>query len=779
MRLFLHTSIRIVFFAVLVSSLLLPGTASAMDGRLAYLIHQHQKNPDKTSPVFTGTLRFIEAPTEDLFRRMEILGMEFYDFGKGRAGSRTVYPARIPFAALEALAAEPDVVDVDCSWSPGAVPPLVVNRLWAEADPVWELRDEANVPVTGKGVIIADFDTGVDVAHPMLFALSDEIYDWLDTDGSGGPTDGDAIDLDGDGMAGPGEILGIYVARSAIPSSVRPFPRPEGTFVANYDFLFLDENLNGERDGGAPEFGEADPTYGERLFLAVDSDGNDLLDLGEQVQGLGQSKVRAILERDGTVRRRGLDLLANEGDDRSHGTPVSAIAAGGWAGRHAMSGMAPGAELLFANMEYLDDPPFTTPFAAKLAWAQYEGADIILIEDGTWVWQYLDGSSNLELMLNEMAADDGTIIVGAAGNLCFGSSHTDFAADQAIRFNMDSDIETMWFTFLWRGEDGDWDLTYTPPEGSPIKIPTDGSEILDQDTHVWGHRSRSHRETWRQDVRLASGEQPWIDHSAGTFTGQGPAGVQVQAFHFDHETGWGYRSRFETPTRPGTVTYPATADSVIVVAAQTGLYDSTQAISFYSGVGPRIDGYPLLDLAAPSGVWTASPWDSADFNFFRGTSCAAPFVAGAAALLKQLFPDLDHGDCRELLRRGATREPLLEDPHMAGAGRLRVHHAVALALADVADTPQAQGLNITVYPNPFNAEAIIRFAARPGTGVLRIFDVRGRQVHSRHLDFVNARQQEVHWRGVDDQGQNLASGVYFCYVRQGQTYGVQRVALVK
>ena len=776
MRLLICSLMRVVVFAVLVSSLLLPATASAMDGRLAYLIHQHEKNPDKTSPVFTGTLRFSEAPTEDLFRRMEALGVEFFDFGKGPAGSRTVFPARIPFAVLEALAVDPDVANIDCSWRPGRVPPLVITRPWAEADPVWELRDEANVPVTGEGVIIADLDSGVDVTHPMLFALSDQVYDWLDTDDSGGPTNGDAIDLDGDGMADPGEILGIYATRY---TGVQPVPRPDGTFYTNYDFLFLDENLNGQRDGGAPEFVEADLTYGERLFLAVDSNGNDLLDLGEQVQGLGQSKVRAILERDGTVRRRGLDLLANEGDYWSHGTSVSAIAAGGWAGMNAMSGMAPGAELVFANMEYLDDPPFTAPFAAKLAWAQYEGADIILIEDGTWVWQYMDGSSNLELMLNEMAADDGTIIVSAAGNLCFNSSHTDFAADQEILFNIDHDIDSMWFTFLWRGEDGDWDLTYTPPEGSPITIPRDGSEVLDQDTHVWGHRSQSHRGTWRQDVRLAPEEQPWVDHTIGTFSGQGPAGVQVQAFHFDHETGWGNRFRFFNPTRPGSVAYPATADSVIVVAAQTGLYDSRHEIAFYSGVGPRIDGYPLLDLAAPSGVWTASPFDSADFNFFRGTSCAAPFVAGAAALLKQLFPDLDHAGCRWLLRRGATREPLLEDPHMAGAGRLRVYHAVALALADASDTPQSMGISVSVYPNPFNAEAIIRFTAKPGTGVLRIFDVRGHQVYSRRLDFANAGQQDVHWRGVDDQGQNLASGVYFCYVRQGQSYGVQRMALVK
>ena len=58
---------------------------------------------------FTGSIRFTSPPRaaqlEDLERRYLV---EFYDFGAGRAGSRTVFPARIHFAALNSLARHAD-----------------------------------------------------------------------------------------------------------------------------------------------------------------------------------------------------------------------------------------------------------------------------------------------------------------------------------------------------------------------------------------------------------------------------------------------------------------------------------------------------------------------------------------------------------------------------------------------------------------------------------------------------------------------------------------------
>ena len=74
---------------------------------------------------------------------------------------------------------------------------------------------------------------------------------------------------------------------------------------------------------------------------------------------------------------------------------------------------------------------------------------------------------------------------------------------------------------------------------------------------------------------------------------------------------------------------------------------TTLEIQPYSSRGPTKDGRLKPDLVAPDNVTTFSYISDP----FSGTSAAAPFVAGCAALIMEIYPGLD---VRELLMKSAT-----------------------------------------------------------------------------------------------------------------------------
>lgn len=120
---------------------------------------------------------------------------------------------------------------------------------------------------------------------------------------------------------------------------------------------------------------------------------------------------------------------------------------------------------------------------------------------------------------------------------------------------------------------------------------------------------------------------------------------------------------FYLPRAEGTLTIPSTAKRLISV----GAYNSGNDVyADFSGRGSALLPYGKPDFVAP-GVDITAPRPGGGYGSFTGTSFAAPFAAGACALLmewgivKGNDPFLYGEKVKAYLRRGARRLPGYEE----------------------------------------------------------------------------------------------------------------------
>jgi len=136
--------------------------------------------------------------------------------------------------------------------------------------------------------------------------------------------------------------------------------------------------------------------------------------------------------------------------------------------------------------------------------------------------------------------------------------------------------------------------------------------------------------------------------------------------------------------------YPSAYDETISVSATA----SNDILAGFSNFGPTID------LAAP-GADILTTDTEGRYTRFYGTSAAAPFVAGAAALILSRHPDFTPEDVRGILLAGAEDLGTQGWDDRYGAGLLRVDRSVRL------DNPSV--VRITAPRTDFatNAERIV------------------------------------------------------------------------
>ncbi len=98
------------------------------------------------------------------------------------------------------------------------------------------------------------------------------------------------------------------------------------------------------------------------------------------------------------------------------------------------------------------------------------------------------------------------------------------------------------------------------------------------------------------------------------------------------------------------------------------------------------------------------------------------------------------------------------------------------------DTPQIAGALVLAqnHPNPFNPQTVITFSLpRAQDATLRIYDISGRLVRSLVQGAQTAGMHEVTWKGRDDSGSSVASGMYFFRLVTEEGSLVRKMTLLK
>jgi len=734
---------------------------------------------------------------------LESEGVEFTRLEGKICPFANVYGMKIPWDQITVFQERSDVLQITSHWKPCVHPCLDVSNPEVQANLTWGLLSPSGLPVTGEGIMVADFDTGIDVFHPAFFRLSGDTLNWLDVNNDGLFTPGsDAVDLNGDGAAQADETLdffdGMVYDVAGIFGGVNSVANNDGIYQPDWDWLYNDANNSAEREFGPEEgYSEDDPCFGELVFITLDDNYNNTLDINEKLLALGESKVFATMNYNEVIRMRGTDIIYSNPDYNGHGSGVSGIIAGGVRGVHKFTGIAPDADLI---MGYFFDG---VSFDSYLPWVESLGCDILLYEFGGWVFTFLDGSS-IEEYLVDYCASLGVLQVLPSGNLNRGYKHcltnvtlndTTYIGFQVEEYGGTTPTTVMIST-LWRDEEAFLSFGLILPDGYSVHLDGSGQWQYLEPYTFYSELSESYRGTYEYDILIYAEDvtgnwQMYIDNN-------GVTAPEVNGYISDDVSAWeGGAEWVDCLSTRKTVTWPATADSGFVLGSYStrgfeqyiGVGSGSIQIgmlSKFSGQGPRIDNVSLLSVLSPGNydVYTTKsqygyPSGLGGWRQFSGTSAAGPHVAGGAALIKQGITDISSCEICQIFEQNAFQDNFTGFVYAdsTGYGKIRIYDA--LVAAGVIDVPYAafppKSFSLQCYPNPFNTvTSILFYLPISGNSQIKVFDLLGRVVANVHHGWLPAGQHRF-----DFDAANLASGVFFVQVKSGKYIGVRKVILLK
>jgi hypothetical protein len=89
-------------------------------------------------------------------------------------------------------------------------------------------------------------------------------------------------------------------------------------------------------------------------------------------------------------------------------------------------------------------------------------------------------------------------------------------------------------------------------------------------------------------------------------------------------------------------------------------------------------------------------------------------------------------------------------------------------------------MSLVARPNPFNPETTLHFELeKAGPVSLRVFDLHGRLVRTVLQEMRPAGPGEAAWRGADDRGRPVASGIYLGVLETAEGRATTKLAVIK
>lgn len=224
---------------------------------------------------------------------------------------------------------------------------------------------------------------------------------------------------------------------------------------------------------------------------------------------------------------------------------------------------------------------------------------------------------------------------------------------------------------------------------------------------------------------------------------------------------------------------PGDAMGVITVGGIDSLYGRWQ----FSGYGPTFDGRmkpEIMCLSAAPIVVNPDTSDSYLYSF--GTSGATAMITGICALLLEAHPNWTVDSVKQALFSTAS---FSDDPtDSMGYGWPDVYAAVNYSPVSIPITDRTSWL--TPYPNPFllsqhrNIHLPFRIH-RESLVEFRIYSMSGRLVKKvEWFDMLVPREYSFEWDGTDEDGNDVASGLYYCVLfTHGAGNDVVKFAVVR
>ncbi|MBI5536120.1 MAG: S8 family serine peptidase [Deltaproteobacteria bacterium] len=621
--------------------------------------------------------------------------------GRTLSYSRFV-PAEVDSAALAHVQTLSHVARISMAPVPGPRPMDVSGKLLGlegarGARPALDL-------LTGQGMVVADLDANAEVFHPMFFRADAGYFDWIDVNGNGKfDVEVDAIDLDRDGKAGPGEIAKWQKTQTLYPWYGNPAPARSKEFDPAIDWVYLDQNDNKKRDYGSKDgFDDKTPALGEPLFVPDDFNKNGALDVGERVARLGSSKFKKVYVHIeyyidpaiDHVFERGVDLADHKNnfmdglfgtEEAEHGSAVLSIIVGDvpLVGRRWV-GVAPDADVILGY-------ELGTTTSGALTWALGESPQVMLHETANWFGQPLDGTDSYSTIVDASTTQDNVSHSCPVGNLGGARKHAHVTVPAG-------ETKTLSFTmpsFNQQGGPATFLETSFNVRGAPavgIKIKEPGGQSYDfskaasgtisTGASYYGSVETSKKGTYFVDVWFQAPDKskaPPIGTWTVEITGDATKSATVDGYLFDEISSWGVGAAWDASiaTDSSTIGIPAVSEHCIAIGATTA-HPSTPSekwfvsgdngeaqnvLRTYSGRGPRIDGAVRPDIVSPDNPWSAAPFivggtygDTPYGGMWAvgGTSCAGPHVAGVAALLSQA--GIRGNAVRDAMKKGAIQD---------------------------------------------------------------------------------------------------------------------------